>query len=161
MTWPVSPVVDQTGAVRLCPLLIAVVLAAGCSTDPTGSSSASGPANAVSAPAAASGDQTAQQYPDVLEASAARTDGDTWQFSATLSSPYDSPQRYADAWRVLTANGVELGVRELAHDHAGEQPFTRALSGVVVPADVDTVIIQGRDLINGWGGATVEVQLPR
>jgi hypothetical protein len=100
-------------------------------------------------------------YPDVLDATATQTDPGVWQFSATLSSPYDSPARYADAWRVLTPEGAELGVRELAHDHAGEQPFTRSLSGVEVPLEVDKVVIQGRDQVSGWGGATVGVDLPR
>jgi hypothetical protein len=52
-----------------------------------------------------------------------------------------------------------LGIRELAHDHAAEQPFTRSLAAVPVPAAVRIVTIEARDLVNGWGGATVEVDL--
>jgi hypothetical protein len=69
-----------------------------------------------------------QRYPDVLEAEL-EPSGDGWRLSATISSPYDSPERYADAFRVLTPAGEQLGVRELLHDHAGEQPFTRSLEG--------------------------------
>ncbi len=40
---------------------------------------------------------------------------------------------------------------------ATEQPFTRSLSGVEIPADVTTVTVEGRDLVNGWGGGTQTV----
>ena len=78
-----------------------------------------------------------------------------------MTSPYDTADRYADGWRIKDSDGSELGVRVLTHGHAGEQPFTRSLSGVEIPVSVDSVIIEGRDQINGWGGATVEVALER
>ncbi len=53
-----------------------------------------------------------------------------------------------------------LALRELAHDHAGEQPFTRGLSDVSIPADVDSVLVEGRDQANGWGGQALEVPVP-
>ena len=57
-------------------------------------------------------------------------------------------------------DGAVYGVNELAHDHASEQPFTRTLSGVQVPAGVGTVLVEGRDQVNGWGGGTQTVELP-
>jgi hypothetical protein len=99
-------------------------------------------------------------FPDVVAARATQQADGTWRFDVTLSSPYDSPDRYADAWRVLGPDGTELGVRVLTHDHASEQPFTRSLAGVEIPAAVSTVTIQGRDRVSGWGGATVEIELP-
>lgn len=98
-------------------------------------------------------------FPDVLAAEATRADDGSWTFTVTLSSPYDSPERYADAWRVRSAEGEEFGVRILTHDHADEQPFTRSQSGIEIPADVSSVIVEGRDQVSGWGGATVEVRL--
>jgi len=100
-------------------------------------------------------------FPSVVAAEAALADDGTWRFSVTLSSPYDSPERYADAWRVTDLEGVELGVRILAHDHAQEQPFTRSLGGVVIDTATETVVIEGRDLLNGWGGPTLAVDLDR
>lgn len=99
-----------------------------------------------------------QRFPDVVAAVATPTDAG-WDFDVTVSSPYDTPERYADAWRVVSPDGSVLGVRELAHDHAGEQPFTRSLRGVQIPAGVDSVVVEGRDRTNGWGGATVVVVL--
>jgi hypothetical protein len=103
---------------------------------------------------------TEQTFPDVVDASA-MLDGDTWTFVVTISSPYDTPERYADAWRVLGPDGSELDVRELGHDHATEQPFTRSLTGVDIPDGVDTVTIEGRDRANGYGGTTLDVDLTR
>ncbi|NNC81866.1 MAG: hypothetical protein HKN94_17120 [Acidimicrobiales bacterium] len=99
-------------------------------------------------------------FPSVVAATASRQD-DGWKIDVTISSPYDSPERYADAWRVLAPDGTELAVRILTHDHANEQPFTRSKSGIEIPADVAMVTIEGRDLINGWGGDTLEVELER
>ena len=98
-------------------------------------------------------------FPDVVGATAERAGDGSWTFSATLSSPYDTPERYADAWRVLGPDGEVYGIRELTHDHANEQPFTRSQSGIVIPEGVTTVTVQGRDQVSGWGGATVEVEL--
>lgn len=99
------------------------------------------------------------QYPDVVAVEVTAS-GSGLRFDVTISSPYDSPDRYADAWRVIGTDGTVYGVRELLHDHATEQPFTRSLDGVEIPAGVETVTVEGRDLVNGWGGATIEVAVP-
>jgi hypothetical protein len=108
-----------------------------------------------------SGEEAEALYPDVIAVTASEAGNGTWNVSATLSSPYDSPERYADAWRVLGPDGTVYGIRELAHDHAGEQPFTRSLSSVEIPDDVDEITIEGRDQVSGWGGATVTITLER
>ena len=86
--------------------------------------------------------------------------GDLYNVAVTLNSPYDSPERYADAWRIVAPDGTVLGERVLLHDHASEQPFTRSLTGVVIPDDVEVVTIQGRDLANGYGGGDAMVAVP-
>lgn len=101
-----------------------------------------------------------QRFPDVIGATAT-FDGETWTVSATLSSPYDTPERYADSWRVLGPDGSVYGERFLFHDHQNEQPFTRSESGIVIPDDVDVVTIEGRDQQYGWGGGTFELTLER
>jgi hypothetical protein len=99
-------------------------------------------------------------YPDVVAVEVTPDDDGSWTVQATLSSPYDTAERYADAWRVLDEQGAVLGVRELAHDHAGEQPFTRSLAAVVIPGEVATITVEGRDQRNGWGGAVMSVTVP-
>ena len=107
----------------------------------------------------ASANDDIQHYPDVLDASVSQHNG-RFSFAVTLSSPYDSRERYADAFRVLDPHGRVLGIRELLHDHASEQPFTRTLTNVQIPPSVTYVTIQGRDQRFGWGGATLQVKLP-
>jgi hypothetical protein len=102
-----------------------------------------------------------QLFPDVVDVSASSEGGNLWTFAVTLSSPYDSPKRYADSWRVRSADGTVYGERFLTHDHASEQPFTRSQSGIEIPSDVLVVVVQGRDQISGWGGTTLEYTLPR
>ncbi len=100
-----------------------------------------------------------QRFPDVIDAEL-EPDGDVWRLSATLSSPYDTPERYADAFRAVAEDGTVLGVRELAHDHANEQPFTRTLTGLEIPDGVTRITVEGRDQTHGWGGSTVDVVIP-
>lgn len=100
-----------------------------------------------------------QRFPDVVDATATLDADGTWTFAVTLSSPYDGPDRYADAWRVVAPDGTVLGERSLLHHHANEQPFTRSLSGVTIGTDVDTVTIEGRDQRYGYGGGTLTIDL--
>lgn len=102
-----------------------------------------------------------QKYPDVVEVELEASDGDTWALAVTISSPYDSPERYADGWRVLDPAGTVLGEQELTHDHASEQPFTRSQTGLEIPQDVQEITVEGRDLKNGYGGETVTIPVKR
>ena len=102
----------------------------------------------------------AQKFPDVLSAKVIARGGHTFDFDVTVSSPYDTPQRYADAFRVMGKDGKVFGERILFHDHAGEQPFTRDLYGVKIPPGVRLVVIQARDQKYGYGGKTTEAPLP-
>lgn len=101
-----------------------------------------------------------QKYPDVVDVEVTETGSDRYRFAVTLSSPYDTPERYADAFRVKTPGGEILGVRELLHHHANEQPFTRSLNSVQVPAGVAEVTVEGRDMKYGYGGKTMSVAVP-
>lgn len=105
-------------------------------------------------------DAVAQKYPDVITAQVQLRGPETFDFDVTVSSPYDTPQRYADAIRVMGQDGVVYGERKLLHDHADEQPFTRDVYDVKIPRGVRVVVVQGRDRQFGYGGKTVEVTLP-
>lgn len=105
-------------------------------------------------------DLAAQRHPDVIAANVQARDADSFDFDVTLSSPYDTPQRYADGFRVAGRNGVIYGERKLLHDHAAEQPFTRDLHGVRIPRQVRSVVLQARDQKFGYGGRTLELILP-
>jgi len=102
-----------------------------------------------------------QKYPDVVDVRVEASGVNRFDFDVTISSPYDSPQRYADAFRVMSSlAGQSFGERKLQHDHAGEQPFTRDLYGILIPVGVRIVVVQARDQKNGYGGRSVQVILP-
>ena len=88
-------------------LVAAAVLAAGCSDD-----------DAAADSGAANDSPAGQRHPDVVAVDAERVADGSWTFRVTLSSPYDTPERYADGWRVVGPDGTVFGVHELAHDHA-------------------------------------------
>lgn len=97
--------------------------------------------------------------PQVTGASAAR-DGDRWRIDVTLAHPDTGWDHYADAWRIEAPDGTVLGQRDLAHPHVDEQPFTRSLSGVVLPAALTEVRIRARCLVDGWAEDTFALTLP-
>jgi hypothetical protein len=101
-----------------------------------------------------------QKFPDVVAAKVTPLGGDRFNFDVTISSPYDTPQRYADAFRIVGPGGEVYGERKLLHDHADEQPFTRDLHCVTIPAGPRAVIVEARDLRYGYGGRRLEVALP-
>ena len=101
-----------------------------------------------------------QRYPDVVSVEVRAAGPGVFDFDVTVSSPYDTPQRYADGFRVSAPDGTVLGVRKLWHDHRGEQPFTRDLYGVRIPAGIGKVSVQARDQKYGYGGKRGEAALP-
>ncbi|PLY12269.1 MAG: hypothetical protein C0631_17200 [Sedimenticola sp.] len=70
-------------------------------------------------------------------------------FSVTVKHDDQGWQHYANKWEILTTEGDILGVRELAHPHENEQPFTRSLGNVAIPEGVVEVIIRAHDLVHG------------
>jgi hypothetical protein len=112
-------------------------------------------AMALAAGAAAAGPAT------VLTATATpMADARTVRIDATVAHQDTGWDHYADAWRVETTDGVMLGMRELLHPHVHEQPFTRSLSGVVVPPGASVLIVRARDSVHGWGETTATIALP-
>jgi len=135
---------------RLLAAALAVMLMTGCSL--LGGTSERGPASSDA--------RTADRFPDVLAVELRSRGERRYDVAVTLSSPYDSAQRYADGWRVLGPAGDELGVHDLLHDHASEQPFTRTQFDLLIPVGVEQVTVEGRDLVYGFGGRTLTVDVP-
>ena len=82
-----------------------------------------------------------------------------WVFNVTLKHGDTGWDHYADAWRVVTEDGKELGTRTLYHPHVDEQPFTRSLGDVTIPADVSAVYIEAHDKVHGWGKQRYRVKI--
>jgi hypothetical protein len=110
---------------------------------------------------------------DVVSVRAVQTEGPapgtgptTWTFHVTVQHPDTGWEDYADGWDVTTPDGEVLRpdpgsafTRTLLHPHVDEQPFTRSQSGIVVPEGVSEVLVRAHDIVDGYGGQEVVVDL--
>jgi len=98
---------------------------------------------------------------DVVDVSVSRTGDNTYSFSVAVRHADTGWDHYANRWQVLAPDGTVLGERVLLHPHESEQPFTRSLTGVVIPPEIGEVIIRAGDSVHDFGGAELSVTLPK
>lgn len=98
---------------------------------------------------------------DVLAATARQDMRGAWTVSATILHADEGWNHYADRFDVLSPDGTVLGSRTLFHPHVNEQPFTRSLSSLTIPENVDVITVRAHDSVHELGGATIEVVLER
>lgn len=103
---------------------------------------------------------------DVVHVRAVQEDDLTWTFHVTVRHPDQGWEDYADGWDVVTPGGKVLKAdpddpftRLLHHPHVDEQPFTRSQDGIKVPPDVKKLTVRAHDLVDGYGGQEVIVDL--
>lgn len=84
----------------------------------------------------------------------------SFTFNVTVFHTDKGWDDYVDIWRIKDEQGNVLGERTLAHPHVNEQPFTRSLSGVNIPAGVTKVFVEAHDTINGWNPDAKAVNIP-
>ncbi len=97
---------------------------------------------------------------DVIDVSATCNEQRVCQFSVTLKHADKGWSHYANRWQVQTLSGEVLAERVLHHPHVDEQPFTRDLAGIQIPADDKKVRIVGFDSVHESGGQVLEYTLP-
>jgi hypothetical protein len=96
--------------------------------------------------------------PEIVKAVAEKSNAG-WTFHVTLKHPDTGWSHYADGWRVVSEDGKELGMRVLYHPHEQEQPFTRSLTQVKIPASLSYVYVEARCKKTGWGKQRYKVNL--
>lgn len=89
-----------------------------------------------------------------------------WTFYVTIQHPDQGWEDYADGWDVVIPGGEVLKkdpgdpfTRLLLHPHVEEQPFTRSQRDLFIHPDVTKVLVRAHDLVDGYGGEEVEVDL--
>jgi hypothetical protein len=97
---------------------------------------------------------------DVVDVKVRRSAPGVYDFDITVRSVDKGWDHYADAFEVLAPDGKVLGQRILLHPHETEQPFTRDLYGVRVPAGIAEVVVRARHKPKGYGGRTFRIKLP-
>ena len=120
------------------------------------------PAESTTTPPEASAEANA----DVLFVSATETAVGLWTFAVEVAHPDTGWEDYADGWDVVLPDGTvaktnpdDLFTRLLLHPHETEQPFTRNQSNIPIPPEVTTVTVRAHDLVVGFGGQEVVVDL--
>lgn len=103
---------------------------------------------------------------DVLFVSATETAVGLWTFSVEVAHPDTGWEDYTDGWDVVLPDGTVAKVspddpftRLLLHPHETEQPFTRSQSNIPIPPTITTVTVRAHDLVDGFGGQEVVVDL--
>ena len=98
---------------------------------------------------------------DVVEVDIKKTGGDTYFFKVTVKHADEGWDHYANKWDVVAPDDTVLGTRTLYHPHVDEQPFTRSLSDVKIPASINAVTVRAHDSVHEYGGKTVTVAVPK
>lgn len=103
---------------------------------------------------------------DVVFVRAVNTSDNTWTFHVTVEHEDTGWEDYADGWDVVLPDGMPIlpnsadgFTRLLLHPHETEQPFTRSQSNIVIPSDVTSVTVRAHDIVDGWGGQEITVNL--
>ena len=103
---------------------------------------------------------------DVVNVRVVEADDGTWVFHVTVSHADTGWEDYADGWDVVLPDGTPIKpdasspfTRLLMHPHEDEQPFTRLQSRIVIPPGVTQVTVRAHDLVDGFGGREVLVDL--
>lgn len=97
---------------------------------------------------------------DVVNVAVKKAGEGTYRFDVSVAHADTGWDHYADRWEVVAPDDSVLGTRILHHPHVNEQPFTRSLSGVAIPANIDHVVIRAHDSVHEYGGKTMRVKLP-
>lgn len=160
---------------KIVTLLVLCVGLLGCSA-PTQSTSPPQPSPTASSTPAPTLAPTVQATPSPMAEGAGNADVefvrvvqtavDTYTFYVTVRHPDTGWDDYADGWDVVLPDGAVLKpkpddpfTRLLLHPHENEQPFTRSQSNIQIPADITQVTVRAHDLVDGFGGQEVVVDL--
>jgi hypothetical protein len=98
---------------------------------------------------------------DVVEVRTTPAGDNTYRFEVTVSHADEGWDHYADRWDVVAPDGQVLGTRVLYHPHVDEQPFTRSLNAVQISPTVNQVTVRAHDVVHGYGGREMTVELER
>jgi len=97
---------------------------------------------------------------DVVQVQVSISGERTYRFDVTVQHNDTGWDHYADQWEIVAPDGKILGTRKLLHPHINEQPFTRSLSGVVIPNNIRQISVRAHDSVHAYGGRVMVLDLP-
>lgn len=95
----------------------------------------------------------------ILAVKAHQAKDSTWTFAVTLKHADEGWDHYANEWQVIAPDNKILATRTLYHPHVNEQPFTRSISGVKIPANIETVRVIAKDTVHGLSKTAMQLNL--
>ncbi|MBE2220537.1 MAG: hypothetical protein IAF02_03300 [Anaerolineae bacterium] len=154
-------------------IILVFVLSVGCQGQETNSQQTIENEELITATAVSPTEAPATSNPppatanaDVTFVRAVSTGDDTWTFHVTVDHPDTGWDDYADGWDVVFPDGTVVKpdetspfTRLLTHPHETERPFTRSQSNITIPATITQVTVRAHDLVAGFGGKEVVVDL--
>lgn len=159
---------------RLRWLILLALLVSGCAAVDAGGTPTAFPGATVQASPTYLPEETMTSAPtsahsgnaDVTFVRAVQASDGSWTFHVTVQHPDTGWEDYANGWDVVTPDGTVIKpdpegqfTRTLLHPHVDEQPFTRSQSGIQIPAGVTQVRVRAHDLVDGYGGDEVLLDL--
>lgn len=97
---------------------------------------------------------------DVTDVKIRESGNRIYDFTVEVAHADTGWEHYADKWEIVDGQGNVIATRVLHHPHVDEQPFTRSLSGVMVPKGIREVTVRAHDSVHEHGGRTIQIQLP-
>ena len=97
---------------------------------------------------------------DVIAVDVKHEGNNKYTFSITVLHEDQGWDHFANKWDVFTPDGTVLATRILLHPHVNEQPFTRSLSFIKIPKNIQKVIIRAHCSIHEYGGKTITMDWP-
>lgn len=97
---------------------------------------------------------------NVIRVQARERSSGVFDLDVTVRSNDTGWDRYADRIEAVGPKGEILGTRLLDHPHETEQPFTRDLHDLRVPAGIARITVRARFKPTGEAGDAVTIALP-
>lgn len=97
---------------------------------------------------------------DIVRVKILKVGESTYQLDVTVFHKDEGWNHYVNKWDVVGSDGIVIDTRILHHLHVNEQPFTRSLSGIIIPEKFSSVTVRAYDSIHEYGGKVVNIDLP-
>ena len=84
------------------------------------------------------------QPPVIVKAEAIVQSNQLFDIAVTIEHDDTGWEHYANEWVVIVDDKKEVGKRTLYHPHVNEQPFTRYLRDIKIPADAKSIKVYAK-----------------
>ena len=98
-------------------------------------------------------------FAEVTFVSASQQFDGSWCIKTSVLHNDEGWEHYANGWAVFDAKDNLLWERPLTHPHVNEQPFTRRLCDVQIPAQLNKLVVKAKCNQHGYGEKAIVIDL--